>query len=139
ECVILREFRSNQSLTETTTQSTLNARSTTQISKSSRFVPNDQRCCAIGQRVARKNMVCDITNLAVFRKWYNFSSPPSKKLRKKRTSKLSEKISVCSALFPKDFVLCCRHRDYSRQKKKCQKKPKQQREKCKQMMKKRFS
>ncbi|KAH9505209.1 hypothetical protein Btru_058962 [Bulinus truncatus] len=158
--VILRNFRNN-TLIESTKQPPANLSNTTHSNKNShnnssaayatngsstsqvvnniRYIPSEQSCCATGQRVARKNMPCDITNLAVLRKWHNYTNPPSRKLRSKRKIKLSEKISVCSAIFPKDFVLCCKHRDYFKQKKNCQKKPRLQKEKCKKMVRKRFS
>ncbi|GFO16039.1 hypothetical protein PoB_004254400 [Plakobranchus ocellatus] len=80
------------------------------------FRPSPRRCCQIGERVAQKRMSCDITVLAMLRKYHNnlwlssqLNSDPSFKDRSNYGfhSRLSEKVAKCSAIHPRQFVKCC--------------------------------
>ncbi|CAL1534221.1 unnamed protein product, partial [Lymnaea stagnalis] len=133
--VIIRPFRVNQSLTETTKPQPPdpidNAVYPIFSASTSRFQPTGKRCCDIGQRVAKKKMACDIALLAVIRKFQRqkYSVQLSNRtLNSNQTvhkSKLSEKISKCSAAFPREFVKCCRgQEEFFKQRKKCLLKPK---------------
>ncbi|XP_059165878.1 uncharacterized protein LOC131948319 [Physella acuta] len=107
------------------------------------FQPSEERCCQIGLRVAKKKMSCDITMLALLRKYErdNESANRPVKLKKRgRLDKLSDKISRCSAKFPKHFNKCCtKKQDFIKHMKACGFKPPQQRWKCKQMIRKKYS
>ncbi|BFZ03087.1 hypothetical protein BsWGS_06126 [Bradybaena similaris] len=157
ECVVLRDFRQQNRLEESNTSLKTTGRTDENhrpnhlpspvFSKpSNNFTPTFQRCCQIGKRVAKKKMVCDITTLAVIRKYErqtscpHCSKKPVKHLLRGRQNKLSEKISKCSAKHPRDFVKCCKEQeDFSKHMKKCELKSKRQKRRCKQLVKKKYS
>ena len=100
---------------------------------SGKFRPNPRRCCQIGERVAQKQMSCDITVLAMLRKYHNdmwlSSQLQSGQTSRDRTwygpynyqSKLSEKVAKCSAAQPRHFVKCCVSEDkFLRNVRRCQ-------------------
>ncbi|GFR68903.1 hypothetical protein ElyMa_002033400 [Elysia marginata] len=101
---------------------------------SGNFRPNPRRCCQVGERVAQKQMSCDITVLAMLRKYYN-KLWMSSRLHTVSSSmtrdwhgykyhyqrRLSEKVAKCSAAQPRQFVKCCTVEDsFLRHLKRCQ-------------------
>lgn len=89
---------------------------------SGKFRPNPRRCCQVGERVAQKQMSCDITVLAMLRKYHTglwlSSQGSSSQTRPDHynsqyhyQSRLSEKVAKCSAAQPRQFSRCCTTED----------------------------
>ncbi|RUS77705.1 hypothetical protein EGW08_014541 [Elysia chlorotica] len=87
---------------------------------SGKFRPSPRRCCQVGQRAAHKQMNCDITILAMLRKFHStlwMSQQPASQSQSKEwtgyiyKSRLSEKVAKCSAAQPKQFEKCCEAED----------------------------
>ena len=99
---------------------------------SGRFRPNARRCCQVGERVAQKQMSCDITVLAMLRKYHSslWMSSQGNTVSSSRDrdwrgyfyqNRLSEKVAKCSAAQPKHFVKCCSSEDtFLRHMRRCQ-------------------
>ncbi|XP_005112613.1 uncharacterized protein LOC101845821 [Aplysia californica] len=110
------------------------------------FQPTPRRCCHIGERVAKKKKICDITVLAVVRKYERDKYSPvvsnrsAKHFKRSRLSKLSEKVSKCSAVYPNHFVKCCKYKkEFYNHLRKCHTKPRRQRRRCKKNVRRRYS
>ncbi|KAK7500878.1 hypothetical protein BaRGS_00007758 [Batillaria attramentaria] len=117
-----------------------------QRSRQKTFRPTTSRCCKVGRKVAKRRMSCDVKVLEVVRQFSDLRraklryNRPRKIKPSKISARLSTKIGKCSAAFPKYFEKCCLYREqYYKNMKKCKKRPKGERRKCRQSIRRRYT